>query len=92
LAEAGVDEILASLHPAISEASGLTLAATAKPYLLRFVVRSEETFLDGPPLYMAIAAIDATVTPQPFVYMINCTHASFVRAALPNPTNSSTLV
>jgi homocysteine S-methyltransferase len=94
LAEAAVDVILASTLPAISEATGLALAlaATAKPYLISFVVRPEGTLLDGTPLHMAITSIDAKVTPQPFAYMINCTHASFARRALSHPTNSSPLV
>jgi homocysteine S-methyltransferase len=94
LAESAVDVILASTLPAISEATGLALAlaATAKPYLISFVVRPEGTLLDGTPLHMAITSIDAKVTPQPFAYMINCTHASFARRALSHPTNSSPLV
>jgi S-methylmethionine-dependent homocysteine/selenocysteine methylase len=94
LDEAGVDVILASTLPAISEAIGLAkaLAATAKPYLISFVVRPEGTLLDGTPLHAAITAIDATVAPSPFAYMINCTHASFARKALLHPTNSSALV
>jgi homocysteine S-methyltransferase len=94
LAEAGVDVILASTLPALSEATGLALAlaATRKPYLISFVARPEGTLLDGTPLHMAISSIDVKVTPQPFAYMINCTHASFARTALLNPTNSSSLV
>jgi len=94
LAESGVDVILASTLPAINEATGLALAlaATDKPYLISFVARPEGTLLDGTPLHMAIASIDAQVTPRPFAYMINCTHASFARTALLHPTNSSSLV
>lgn len=94
LAEADVDVILASTLPSLSEATGLALAlaSTAIPYLISFVVRPEGTLLDGTPLHVAIAAIDAAVTPQPFAYMINCTHASFARAALAHPANSSDLV
>ena len=94
LAGSEVDVILASTLPAISEATGLALAlaATGKPYVISFVVRPEGTLLDGTPLHEAIAAIDASVNPKPFAYMINCTHASFARAALLHPTNSSILV
>ena len=94
LAEAGVDVLLAATLPAISEATGLALAlaATAKPYLLSFVVRPEGTLLDGTPLKEAIAAIDAAVTPRPLAYLINCTHASFAKAALTHADNSSPLV
>ena len=94
LAGTGVDFLLAATLPAISEAIGLAmaLAATAKPYVLSFVVRPEGTLLDGTPLKSAIAAIDAAVTPRPLAYLINCTHASFAASALMHETNSSTLV
>lgn len=94
LADAGVDFLLASTLPAISEATGIALAfaATGAPYIISFVVRPEGTLLDGTPLKDAIAAIDAAATPQPSAYMINCTHASFARAALLHETNSSPLV
>jgi len=91
LADAGVDFLLAATLPALSEATGLALAlaATGQPYVISFVVRPGGTLLDGTPLNEAIAAIDAGVTPQPLGYMINCTHASFARAALLDETNSS---
>ena len=94
LAEAGVDFLLAATLPAFSEATGLAfaLAATGKPYVLSFVVRPEGALLDGTPLKEAIAAIDASVTPRPWAYMINCTHASFARSALLHGTNSSAMV
>ncbi|GFE58961.1 homocysteine S-methyltransferase family protein [Geobacter sp. AOG1] len=94
LADAGVDFLLAATLPALSEATGLALAlaATGQPYVLSFVVRPEGTLLDGTPLKDAIAAIDATVTPPPLAYMINCTHVSFARAALTHEAHSSALV
>jgi homocysteine S-methyltransferase len=94
LAGTEVDFLLAATLPAISEATGLAmaLAATAKPYMLSFVVRPEGTLLDGTPLKSAIAAIDAAVTPRPLAYLINCTHVSFAASALMHETNSSTLV
>jgi homocysteine S-methyltransferase len=78
----------------LSEATGLALAlaATGSPYVISFVVRPEGTLLDGTPLKDAIAAIDAAVTPRPLAYLINCTHASFARAALTHEVNSSPLV
>jgi len=94
LAEAEVDFLLAATLPAFSEAHGLAkaLAATGKPYLLSFVARPAGTLLDGMPLKDAIAALDAAVTPRPLAYLLNCTHASFARAALIHKTNSSPLV
>ena len=66
LADTGVDFLLAATLPAFSEATGLALAlaATAKPYVLSFVVRPEGTLLDGTPLKDAIAAIDAPASPS----------------------------
>ncbi len=94
LAAAGVDFLLASTLPALTEARGLAaaLSATAKPYIISFVARPEGTLLDGTPLKEAVAAIDGTVNPRPLAFMINCTHASFARAALLHETNSSPLV
>jgi homocysteine S-methyltransferase len=84
LAAAGVDLLLAATLPALSEATGLAraLAATGTPYLISFVARPQGALLDGTPLGEAMAAIDATVAPAPLAYLINCTHASFARAAL----------
>ncbi len=94
LADAGVDFMLAATLPACCEATGLALAlaATGRPYIISFIVRPEGTLLDGTPLKDAIMAIDDTVTPQPLAYMINCSHASFARAALLHGSNSSSLV
>jgi S-methylmethionine-dependent homocysteine/selenocysteine methylase len=94
LAEAGVDFLLAATLPAFSEATGLAsaLAATGKPYIVSFVIRSEGTLLDGTPLKDAIAAIDAKVSPKPLAYLVNCTHASIFRSAILHEANSSSLV
>jgi homocysteine S-methyltransferase len=94
LAAAGVDFMLAATLPACSEATGLALALAAigRPYIISFIVRPEGTLLDGTPLKDAITAIDASATPRPLAYMINCSHASFARAALLHGTNSSPLV
>ncbi len=94
LAAAGVDVLLASTLPALSEAMGLARAqaATGLPYVISFVARPEGTLLDGTPLNEAITSIDAAVTPRPFAYLINCTHASAFRSAMLNDTNSSPLV
>ncbi|MBJ6725169.1 homocysteine S-methyltransferase family protein [Geomesophilobacter sediminis] len=91
LAATKVDFLLAATLPALSEATGLALAlaATGKPYVVSFVVRPAGTLLDGTPLKDAIAAIDGVANPKPIGYLINCTHASFARAALLDETNSS---
>jgi len=94
LAAGGVDFLLASTLPALSEATGLAmaLAATGSPYMISFVVRPQGTLLDGSSLQEAISRIDTAVTPRPVGYLINCTHASFAREALQHPVNSSALV
>jgi homocysteine S-methyltransferase len=94
LAAAGVDFLLASTLPALSEASGLAkaLAATGLPYLVSFVARPEGTLLDGTPLREAIPAIDTAVATPPLAYLINCTHATVFRQALLHEVNSTTLV
>jgi homocysteine S-methyltransferase len=91
LAASGVDFLLAATLPALGEATGLAaaLAATGKEFLVSFIVRPEGTLLDGVPLKDAVAAIDAGVSPQPLAYLVNCTHASFFKAALQNERNSS---
>ncbi len=94
LADTGVDFLLAATLPALCEAKGLALAlaATGRPYMISFVVRPAGTLLDGTPLKIAIAVIDDSVNPPPLAYLINCTHASFARAALSHSINSSNLV
>jgi len=94
LAEAGVDFLLASTLPALSEATGLAkaLAATGKPYLISFVFRAEGTLLDGTPLKDAISIIDTDVNPKPTAFLANCTHASIFKTAIMHANNSSATV
>ena len=94
LATAGVDLLLASTLPALSEAIGLAkaLAATSIPYLISFVLRPQGTLLDGTPLHEAIITLDAATSSPPLAYLVNCTHASFFRQALLHEVNSSPLV
>ncbi len=94
LAETGVDFLLASTLPALSEATGLASAqaATGKPYIISFVFRPDGTLLDGTPLKDAVSAIDAKVNPKPLAYMCNCTHASIFRSAMKHETHISSLV
>jgi homocysteine S-methyltransferase len=94
LAEAGLDFLMAATLPALNEAVGLAqaMAKTGMPYVVSFVVRPEGTLLDNTPLKDAVAAIDAAVSPKPFAFMANCTHASNFRSALLHAVNSSPLV
>jgi S-methylmethionine-dependent homocysteine/selenocysteine methylase len=94
LADSGVDFTLAATLPALGEAKGLALAlaGTGRPYVISFVARPEGTMLDGTPLKRAIAEIDDATSPKPLAFMINCTHATFTKAALMHETNSSSMV
>lgn len=72
-----------------AQALAAALADTGKDYVISFIVRPEGTLLDGTPLKDAVAAIDAGVRPGPLAYLVNCTHASFFKAALNNGRHSS---
>ena len=90
LAEAGVDFLLASTLPALSEAAGMAEAMAAAaaaaedglPYLLSFVVRPEGTLLDGMPLHRAVREIDASASPPPLCYLLNCVHPTVYAQAM----------
>jgi homocysteine S-methyltransferase len=84
LAAAGVDLLLASTFPSAREAEGVAaaMAESGLPYIVSFVVLANGTLPDGTFLREAIAAIDATVTPAPSAYMLNCVHPDNVRKAL----------
>ncbi|WP_183355236.1 homocysteine S-methyltransferase family protein [Geomonas silvestris] len=94
LSASGVDLLLASTLPALSEATGLAqaLAATGLPYIVSFVARPAGTLLDGTPLDEAVRTVDASSPHRPLAYLINCTHASVFRRALLDPEGSSDLV
>ena len=94
LAATGVDFLLASTLPALSEATGIASAqaATGKPYIISFVFRKDGTLLDGTLLKDAVSTIDAKVNPKPLAYMCNCTHASIFRSAMMHETHVSALV
>ncbi len=84
LAAAEPDLLLAATLPALSEAEGLAraMAASGRPYLVSFVIRSDGTLLDGTPLDAAIDRIDAR-TPIPALgFMVNCVHPAHLLEAL----------
>lgn len=87
LAGAGVDFLIGSTLPALSEALGMARAMceSGAPYILSFVLRPEGTLLDGTILSDAIRTIDAVVSPRPLLYMINCVHPDNFRKALAAP-------
>jgi S-methylmethionine-dependent homocysteine/selenocysteine methylase len=84
LARAGVDLIVGTTLPALSEAVGMAraMAEAGLPYVLSFVIRPTGALLDATPLHQAIAEIDASVSPRPTAYMVNCVHPSVLEQAL----------
>lgn len=84
LAGSGVDFLLASTLPAVSEARGLSraMARTAVPYVLSFVIRADGTVLDGTPLQEAIESIDGDNARPPAGYAVNCVHPAVLDEGL----------
>ncbi|MFW9819971.1 MAG: homocysteine S-methyltransferase family protein, partial [Candidatus Thorarchaeota archaeon] len=94
LNEAGVDFIIASTLPAVSEAHGLAkaIAELKCEYIISFVIHPDGTILDGTSLYEAISTIDNSVTPKPTYYMLNCVHPITCKQALNTEPNNTELV
>lgn len=83
-AESGIDFLLATTLPALSEAIGIAkaISKTEVSYGISFVVRETGTLLDGVRLEEAIAAIDASVDRLPVGYFANCVHPQNFYSAL----------
>jgi homocysteine S-methyltransferase len=94
LAAAGVDFLLASTIPSSKEAAGMAaaMAEGGVHYIISFIVRPSGELLDGTPLTEAITAIDASVSPQPTAYMLNCVHPDNARRAIYAGPNDASLV
>jgi homocysteine S-methyltransferase len=84
LAEAGCDFLIAATMPAASEAAGIAaaMAQTGAPYLLSFIINARGELLDSTPIPDALARIDASVSPAPLGYLVNCVHPSIMANAL----------
>ncbi len=84
LAAVGADFLLAATLPNVAEAQGIAMAMAKcrVPYVLSFVLGRDRTLLDGTPLEVAVAAIDAAVSPRPLFYMVNCVHPTVFETAL----------
>jgi homocysteine S-methyltransferase len=84
LAKAGVDFLIASTLPALSEAKGIAeaMAETSLPYVLSFIVRSTGHLLDGTALEEAVREIDTDVARPPSCFLLNCVHPSVFEEAL----------
>ncbi len=94
LSDAGIDFLFGATLPATSEALGLAMAMaeTGKPFVISFVIRPDGTLLDGVTLHDAISKIDATVSPRPAFYMVNCVHPSVLLRALAVDGNATQTV
>lgn len=84
LAETGIDILLGTTLPAVSEAIGIArcMARTKVPYSISFVLRPNGTLLDGTLLEDAVDEIDSAVTRRPIGFHANCLHPSNFHAAL----------
>lgn len=76
LADAGVDFLLASTLPALTEAIGIAnaMSETKKDYVISFVIRNNGKLLDGTQLTEAIKIIDNSIPNPPLFYLTNCIH------------------
>ena len=76
LADAGVDFLLASTLPALSEAIGIAkaMSETKIDYVISFVIRDSGKLLDGNLLTDAIKIIDDSFSTPPLFYLTNCIH------------------
>lgn len=83
LADAGVDFLLASTLPDVSEAIGIAraMSATRVPYIINFVINRSTCVLDGTPLGEAMSLVDQSVSDRPLGFMVGCSHPSFLDPA-----------
>jgi S-methylmethionine-dependent homocysteine/selenocysteine methylase len=80
LAQAGVDYLMAATIPSLEEAVGMAraMAQTRVPSIVSFVIDRQGRLLDGNSLEQAIDRIEASCSPRPSGYMINCSYPSFL--------------
>lgn len=86
LADAGVDFLLASTLPALSEAKGIAkaMSKTGIDYVLSFVIRANGNLLDGTSLVDAIEIIDNQNFTPPLFYLTNCIHPDVLNKSFIN--------
>jgi S-methylmethionine-dependent homocysteine/selenocysteine methylase len=86
LADAGVDFLLASTLPALTEAIGIAkaMSETKKDYVISFVIRDSGKLLDGTLLTVAIKIIDESVLTPPLFYLTNCIHPDVLHKSFIN--------
>ena len=86
LADAGVDFLLASTLPALTEAIGIAkaMSETKVDYVISFVIRDNGKLLDGTLLTDAIKIIDNSVSMPPLFYLTNCIHPNVLHKSFIN--------
>jgi len=86
LADAGVDFLLASTLPALTEAIGIAkaMSETKIDYVISFVIRDNGKLLDGTLLTDAIKIIDDSVATPPLFYLTNCIHPDVLHKSFIN--------
>jgi len=86
LADAGVDFLLASTLPALTETKGIAkaMSETKKDYVISFVIRDSGKLLDGTLLTDAIKMIDDSVSTPPLFYLTNCIHPDVLHKSFLN--------
>ena len=86
LADAGVDFLLASTLPALTEAIGIAkaMSETKIDYVISFVIRENGKLLDGTSLIDAINIIDSSVFTPPLFYLTNCIHPDVLHKSFIN--------
>lgn len=86
LADAGVDFLLASTLPALTEAIGIAKAMneTKIDYVISFVIRDNGRLLDGNLLTDAIKIIDESTITPPLFYLTNCIHPDVLHKSFIN--------
>jgi len=84
LSNAGVDFLIASTLPALSEALGIAkvMQSTNHPFILSFVVRPSGNLLDGSRIIEAFQQIDRHINSNSAYFMFNCVHPVNLDSAL----------
>lgn len=84
LAHAKVELLFVDMMTNINETIGAAHAAATADvtYGVGIMVTQEGTLLDGTPIETLIEAIDNTVSPRPFFYIISCTYPTMIAQAL----------
>jgi S-methylmethionine-dependent homocysteine/selenocysteine methylase len=94
LADAGVDFLLASTLPALTEAIGIAkaMSETKKDYVISFVIRDNGKLLDGTLLTDAIKIVDDSVLNPPLFYLTNCIHPDVLHKSFINLTSEDDIL